>query len=109
MCLKTASFETKQRQVQFTTELLNKFEQEELADMSQNLVHHFISEPKQSSIIWRGRTFSDPKKAKVIFSLKNIIAVVFWKTEGVVYLTKYQTIKADYYSPMLPNRVKSIF
>jgi hypothetical protein len=54
-------------------------------------------------------TFSNPKKAKAIFSEGKIMATVFWDSKAIIhldFLTSQKIINVQYYSTLLNEKVK---
>ena len=75
-----------------------------LLAMDEKWLHHYDPEAKQQSMEWRHNDSPRPKKFRVQKSAGKFLASTFWDQDGILlidYLPKSQTIKAEYYSPLL--------
>jgi len=72
--------------------------------MDETWLYHYHPETKQQSMEWRHSGSPRPKKSRVQKSAREFLASNFWDQEGILlidYLPKGQTIKVEYYSPLL--------
>jgi len=77
-----------------------------LLTMDENFFYHYDPETKQQSMEWRhsGSTCLAPKNSECKNQLENFSPRFFWDQEGILlidYLSKGQTINAEYYSSVL--------
>ena len=67
-------------------------------------VHHFDPETKKQSMQWKHIGSPPPRKFKKCSSTGNVMASIFWNTEGILlidYLEKGHTINGEYYANSL--------
>jgi len=72
--------------------------------MDETWLYHYDPEKKQQSMEWRHSDLPRPKKFRVQNSAGNILASIFWDQDGILriyYLSKGQTINAEYYLSLL--------
>jgi histone-lysine N-methyltransferase SETMAR len=72
--------------------------------MDETWIHHYTPKSKQQSKQWTEADCSAPKKTRSVSSVEKVIALVFWDTEGILfidYLEKGKTITGEYYSNLL--------
>ena len=75
-----------------------------LLTIAESLLHHYDPETKQQSMEWRDSDSTRPKKFRVQKSAGKVLASIFWDKDGILlidYLSKGQTINAEYYSSLL--------
>ena len=63
-------------------------------------IHWYIPETKKQSKQWISPDQSAPKKAKTVPSAGNVMATVFWDSQGVIYIDG-KTITGHYYAELL--------
>jgi len=72
--------------------------------MDETWIHHYTPESKQQSKQWTEASCSAPKKTRSVPSAGNVMALVFWDAEGILfidYLEKGKTMTGEYYSNLL--------
>ena len=77
-----------------------------LVTMEEIWLYHYDLKTKQQSMEWRhtGTTKPTPSKKRVQKSAGKVLASILWDQEGILltdYLSKDQTINAEYYSSLL--------
>lgn len=107
---KDLSDEQRQKRVQISQELLQRFQQEgddfleRIITVDESWMHHYIPESKQASMEWRHSNSPPPKKFKTTPSAGKVMATVFWDIKGPIlvdFLTDRKTVNAEYYSQLL--------
>jgi len=72
--------------------------------MDETWLYHYDPKTKQQSMEWQHSGSPCPKKFRVQKSTGKIPASIFWDQGGIIlidYLSKDQTINAEYYSSLL--------
>jgi len=75
-----------------------------LETMDETWLYHYDPETKQQSMEWRHSGSLRPKKFRVQKSAGKFLASIFWDQDGILlinYLSKGQTINAQYYLSLL--------
>ena len=75
-----------------------------LVTMDETWLCHYDRETKQQSMEWRHSGSSCPKEFLAQKSAGKFLASIFWDQDGILlidYLSKDQTISAEYYSSLL--------
>jgi len=69
--------------------------------MDETWIHHYTPESKQQSKQWTEAGCSASKKTRSVPPVGEVMASVFWDTEGILfidYFEKGKTITGEYYS-----------
>ena len=75
-----------------------------LVTMDETWLYHYDLETKQQSMEWCHRGSPRPKKFQVPKSAGRVLASIFWDQDSILlidYLSKGQTINAEFYSSLL--------
>jgi len=75
-----------------------------LVTVEETWLYHYDPETKQQSLVWRPSGLPLPKKFRVQKSAGKFLASIVWDQDGILlidYLSKSQTINAEYYSSLL--------
>jgi len=75
-----------------------------LVTMVETWLYHYDPETAQKSMEWRHSGSPRPKKFRVENPARKFLALISWDQDGIIlidYLTKGQTINAEYYSYLL--------
>ena len=72
--------------------------------MDETWLYHYDPKTKQQSMEWQLSGSPRPKKFRVQKSAEKVLASSFWDQDGILlidYLSKGQTINAEYYASLL--------
>jgi len=75
-----------------------------LLTMDETWLYHYDPETTQQSVEWRHSCSPRPKNSRCKKSAGNFLPRLFWDQDGILlidYLSKDQTISAEYYSSLL--------
>jgi len=106
---KCLNADQKRQRCQSSEQLLEPFRRDpndflsRLVTMEETWLYHYDPETKQQLMEWSHSGSPAPKKFRVQKSAGKILASIFWDQDGIFlidYLSKSQTINAEYYSSL---------
>ena len=75
-----------------------------MVTIGETWLYHYDAETKRQLVEWRHSGSPSPKKFRVQKSAGRVLVSIFWDRDGIRlidYLSKDQTINAEYYSSLL--------